>query len=85
MYFHRLLIYHRNPINSIRHQFAADLAREERDREERQKERDRQAERERSEKEAEKEEKLALLKAKSGRFKRPLNVEALNPSHSEVN
>jgi hypothetical protein len=66
----------RNPINAIRHKFAADIAREEKEREER--EREEKESRKRAEKES-----LALAKAKAGRFKRPLDVAALTPAHTE--
>ena len=66
----------RNPINAIRHQFAADIAREEREREER--ERDEREKREQKVRDA-----VALLKAKAGRYKRPLDVATLTPSHAE--
>eukprot|EP00596_Hydrurales_sp_CCMP1899_P003791 CAMPEP_0119046136 /NCGR_PEP_ID=MMETSP1177-20130426/44627_1 /TAXON_ID=2985 /ORGANISM="Ochromonas sp, Strain CCMP1899" /LENGTH=470 /DNA_ID=CAMNT_0007018857 /DNA_START=254 /DNA_END=1666 /DNA_ORIENTATION=+ len=79
-----------NPINAIRHQFAADIAREVKEREER--EREEKEERKRINKEH-----LAKLKRenkKGGkvekvekgqkcRFKRPLDVTLLTPSHSE--
>ena len=78
-YFYIIIII-RNPINSIRHQYAADIAREEKEREEREREEKRiQKERE------EARENLIRLKAKSkaSRFRRPLNVEALTPAHAE--
>ena len=66
----------RNPINAIRHKFAADIAKEEREREERERE-------ERENQMREERESLAREKAKRGRFKRPLDIAALTPAHAE--
>ena len=72
----------RNPINAIRHQFAADIAREERERVEREREeREKQERKERAhlEKHLEK----LRLKAKEKRCKKPLDVMQLTPAHAE--
>lgn len=66
----------RNPINAIRHKFAADIAKEEKEREERERE-------ERENQMREERESLAREKAKRGRFKRPLDIAALTPAHAE--
>lgn len=79
------ILIERNPINAIRHKFAADIAREEREREER--EREEKEERERKNREhfiklkSKKVEKIE--KGQKGRYKRPLDVDLLTPAHSE--
>ena len=72
----------RNPINAIRHQFAADVAREEKEKEDKETAiREKKEQKARDQQEAR--DLIALLKAKANRYKRPLDVNTLTPNHSE--
>jgi hypothetical protein len=90
-----IILLHRNPINTIRHQFAADIAKEEKERKEREKEeilrrkeeakRVKEEMRKRLREEAKLEkERLKEEASKKRRYSRePLDVSLLTPDHTE--